>query len=216
MEKERRGDMKHTVYVKLNQITEVSHRDVCLKDVAQVYCREKTVQNKCSVMKILTVEAGKARRYVISALDVVEGLEALDPSIEVSNTGEVDFIVAYKPPFPSCRAWQWLKTLFVCAACFFGAAFAIMTFNNDVSITDVFGEIYKLVMGQEPQGLSLLEAGYSIGLSIGIVVFFNHVAAVKLNTDPTPLEVEMRLYEENICKTLIANEGRKESGIDIR
>ncbi len=189
MEKERRGDMKHTVYVKLNQITEVSHRDVCLKDVAQVYCREKTVQNKCSVMKILTVEAGKARRYVISALDVVEGLEALDPSIGGSNTGEGDFIVA---------------------------AFAIMTFNNDVSITDVFGEIYKLVMGQEPQGLSLLEAGYSIGLSIGIVVFFNHVAAVKLNTDPTPLEVEMRLYEENICKTLIANEGRKESGIDIR
>lgn len=41
------------------------------------------------------------------------------------------------------------------------------------------------------------------------------IAAIKLNTDPTPLEVEMRLYEDNISKTLIANDGRKESKIDI-
>lgn len=29
--------MKNTVYVKLNQITELTHKDVVLKDVAQVY-----------------------------------------------------------------------------------------------------------------------------------------------------------------------------------
>ena len=54
-----------------------------------------------------------------------------------------------------------------------------------------------------------------MGLAIGIVVFFNHCAAWKLNTDPTPLEVEMRLYEENVNKTLIQNSGRKESGVDV-
>ena len=46
-------------------------------------------------------------------------------------------------------------------------------------------------------------------------VFFNHFAKLKLNTDPTPLEVEMRLYEDNINKTLIQNDGRKESGVDV-
>ena len=59
-----------------------------------------------------------------------------------------------------------------------------------------------------------LWAAACIGLALGIVVFFNHVAAKKLNTDPTPLEVEMRLYEDNISKTLIANADRKESKID--
>lgn len=59
------------------------------------------------------------------------------------------------------------------------------------------------------------EAGYSVGLAIGILVFFNHIAVKKLNTDPTPLEVEMRLYEENICKTLIDQAGRKEKEIDV-
>lgn len=60
-----------------------------------------------------------------------------------------------------------------------------------------------------------MEAGYSVGLAIGILVFFNHIAVKKLNTDPTPLEVEMRLYEENICKTLIDQAGRKEKEIDV-
>ena len=50
---------------------------------------------------------------------------------------------------------------------------------------------------------------------MGIIVFFNHFAVAKLSTDPTPIEVEMRLYEDNINKTLIQNDGRKESGIDV-
>ena len=41
------------------------------------------------------------------------------------------------------------------------------------------------------------------------------MAVKKLNTDPTPLEVEMRLYEENICKTLIDQAVRKEKEIDV-
>lgn len=61
-------------------------------------------------------------------------LEALDPSIEVNNLGESDFIIAYKPPKASEVCWQWIKTVFVCLVSFFGAAFAIMTFNNDVNV----------------------------------------------------------------------------------
>ena len=90
-----------------------------------------------------------------------------------------------------------------------------MTFNNDVSVTDVFSEVYRLVMGYESGGFTVLEVSYSVGLAVGIIGFFNHFASVKLNTDPTPLEVEMRLYEDNISKTLIAEDGRKESKIDI-
>ena len=96
-----------------------------------------------------------------------------------------------------------------------GAAFAIMTFNNDASVTDVFREIYRMVLGHEGQGFSVLELSYSVGLALGVILFFNHFCAWKVNTDPTPLEVEMRLYEDNISKTVIQNDGRKESGIDV-
>ena len=207
--------MSHTVYLKLSQITELTHKDVLLKDVAQVYCDDKDVQNKCRAMKVMTVRLDKKRRYIISALDVIDKMKQMDSAIEVNNVGEADFIIGYKPPSPPAYMWQWFKTIMVCCVCFFGAAFAIMTFNNDVSVTDVFSEVYKLVMGYESGGFTVLEVSYSIGLAAGIIGFFNHFASIKLNTDPTPLEVEMRLYEDNISKTLIANDGRKESKIDI-
>ena len=73
----------------------------------------------------------------MSALEVVRMLEALDPSIEVNNLGESDFIIAYKPPKASEVCWQWIKTVFVCLVSFFGAAFAIMTFNNDVNVGEM-------------------------------------------------------------------------------
>ena len=59
------------------------------------------------------------------------------------------------------------------------------------------------------------EVGYSIGLPVGILLFFNHFTSWKFSLDPTPLEVEMRLYEENVNKTLIQNEERKEDDIDV-
>ena len=90
-----------------------------------------------------------------------------------------------------------------------------MTFNNDANVKDVFQEIYTLVMLREPEGVTVLELSYSVGLALGVTVFFNHFSRTKLNLDPTPLEVEMRLYEDNVNKTLIQNSGRKESGNDV-
>ena len=93
-------NMTHTVYVKLDEITELTHKDILLKDVAQVYCRDQNIQNKCSVYRIMTVRSDEAHRYVMSALDVTKKLEALDPGIEVEHMGKTDFIIAYKPAAP--------------------------------------------------------------------------------------------------------------------
>ncbi len=205
-----------TVYLNLSEITEVHSQDVFLKDVAKVYCGDTNIQNKCECTKIKHISENKNRRYVENALDVIEKLEKLDSSIQVNNVGKVEYIIDFQPEKPAHLAWQWAKTLFVCIVCFCGAAFAIMTFNNDANVRDVFQELYRLITGNEAQGTTVLELTYSIGLALGITVFFNHFAKWKLNTDPTPLEVEMRLYEDNISKTLIQNDGRKEQGIDVQ
>lgn len=204
-----------TVYLNLSEITEVTKKDVFVKDVATLYCSDQNILNKCNAVKIKSVKEDRCKRYVESALDVIKKLEAVDPSIQVNNVGKVEFIIDYQPPSPPKYVWQWLKTMFVCAVCFCGAAFAIMTFNNDVSVTDVFREVYILITGMESDGFTILEVSYSVGLAVGIIAFFNHFAKWKLNTDPTPLEVEMRLYEDNISKTLIQNDSRKEQGIDV-
>lgn len=204
-----------TVYLNLREITEVHEQNVQLKDVANVYCSDINILNKCNSLKIKSIKEKKKKRYVENVLEIIPKLEALDSSIQVTNVGKVEFIIDYQPTQPSKLLWQWMKTVFVCIVCFCGAAFAIMTFNNDVSVTDVFEKVYLLITGEASSGFTILEFSYSIGLALGILVFFNHFAKWKLNTDPTPLEVEMRLYEDNITKTLIQNDSRKEQEVDV-
>ena len=206
----------NTVYLNLSEITEVHTKDVFVRDVAKLYCSDTNIQHKCECVKLKHITEDRCRRYVENALDVIEKLEAVDPSVSVNNVGKVEYIIDYQRPRKPRYFWQWTKTLFVCVVCFCGAAFAIMTFNNDANVRDVFKELYRLVTGSEAQGTTILDLTYSIGLALGITVFFNHFAKWKLSTDPTPLEVEMRLYEDNISKTLIQNDGRKEQGIDIQ
>lgn len=207
--------MSKTVYLNISQITEVHHKEIQLKDIADVYCDDSAVMNKCNALRIKTIHSDRNKRYIESTLDVIKKLVEMDPSITVNNVGEVDYIIDYHKPKSPNWIWQWAKTIFVCVICYCGAAFAIMTFNNDVSVTAVFKEIYKIIMREESSGFTILEISYSVGLAIGIVGFFNHFAKIKINTDPTPLEVEMRLYEDNISKTLIQNDGRKETDIDV-
>ena len=207
--------MSKSLYLKLNQISEVHEKDVYLKDVAELYSDDPAILAKCLALKVKKISSDRDHRYVGSVLDVIGLISKLDPSIQVENMGEQDFIIDYQKPRPPRLGWEWIKTAFVCVICFCGAVFAIMTFNNDASVTDVFREIYRMVLGHEAEKVTVLEMSYSIGLALGVILFFNHFCAWKVNTDPTPLEVEMRLYEDNISKTVIQNDGRKESGIDV-
>ena len=75
---------------------------------------------------------------------------------------------------------------------------------------DVFARFYEQVTGAKSNGMTEIEVCYSIGLAIGIIVFFNHVGKKKNNTpDPTPIQVEMRKYEKDIDTTFIRECGAK-------
>ncbi len=77
-------------------------------------------------------------------------------------------------------AGGWRSMCFVCLISFFGTAYTIMAYHNDVGINEVFTEVYRMAMGAEPGGLNTLEVFYSLGLAAGIIVFFNHVGGRRL------------------------------------
>ncbi len=205
-----------TAYLKPEKNSEVHDKDVFLSQAAKVWCRDKALESKCKAIKLMTIHDEKENRYVCSVLDVVEKIQKLDANAEVTNLGEMDFIIDYQPKVRRIGAADWVKTAAVCLIVFFGAAFAIMTFNNDGSVAEIFKDVYYLVMNEESDGITVLEVGYSIGLLAGVLIFFNHFGKRKLTTDPTPIEVQMRIYEDEVDTTIIKNASRKESGIDVR
>ena len=125
--------------------------------------------------------------------------------------GETDFIITYRISSATGKLFRYVKIFFVCLVYFFGAAFSIMTFNNDVDLGSLFDQFYTLVMGKSSDGFTILELSYSVGIGLGVLLFFNHFGHLKLSDDPTPMQVQMRTYEDDVNQTLIEQAERTEN-----
>ena len=129
--------------------------------------------------------------------------------------GESDFILECKAGIAENKVLETVKTIVLCIVIFFGAAFTIMTFNNDVGVADVFSRFYEQVIGQKSNGVTEIEIFYAIGMPIGITIFYNHIGKKKVTHDPTPIQVEMRKYEQDVDTTFIENASREGKSIDV-
>ena len=187
----------------------VTNNKLFLSDICELECANKELETKLKVLPIKNLKLEKPGRYVKSVLEIFREIHEAYPSLQIENVGEMDFIITYEERKPDHNWLEWIKAASISLLSFFGAAFSIMTFHNDIDITGLFSDIYRLFTGQSSDGFTVLELAYSLGLGVGIVVFFNHLAGKKLTDDPTPLDVKMRTYENDLNQTIIEEKNRQ-------
>jgi len=207
--------MERNLYIKVNKNNMVENKTVYLKDVAKLYSTDIKMVNDLYSLVIFEIQSDKKANYIFSILKLIEYMNKLYPDVHITNLGETDFIIHYDPQKPKNILIEYGKVAIVSLMVFFGAAFTIMTFNEDANVKKVFDIIYKLFLDNKKEGASILEISYSVGLPLGIIIFFNHFSKIKLGNDPTPIQVQMRLYEEDLDKTLIENSSREGKTIDV-
>ena len=71
---------------------------------------------------------------------------------------------------------------------------------------------YYLFFEESKEVPKLLSIPYSIGLGLGIIVFFNHFSKITLTQDPTPIEIEMTTYEKETNASVIDHLNRRKGG----
>lgn len=210
-----------TVYLKIEQNVLVKDRNVTLGDIASLTSTDEAMLRQLKQKKIYSfkepadaVGKTKIQRKVFSVLEIIRQIQEDYPNAEVENEGESDFILEFirQPASPWLDA---CKAALLSIIVFFGGAFTIMSFNNDIGINELFGKYYYQVMGVESSGFTELEISYCIGLSIGILVFFNRFGRKKITPDPTPIQVQLRKYEQDVDTTFILNAGRGGKEIDV-
>ena len=204
-----------TLYIKGDRDIEVKKQDVTLGDILTMECSDRAMLARIKPLKILKIQKQGKQRFVVSVLKIISCIHEKYPNVEVQNLGETDIIFTFEDQKPPGKLWHVLKAAFVAVVTFCGAAFSIMAFNNDIDVTKLFGQMYELVTGRETDGFTILEITYSAGLTIGILIFFNHFGRRRFTVDPTPMEVQMRLYENDIQTTLVEDAARKGEEIDV-
>ena len=204
--------MSDTLYIQTDKNMKVTKEIFTLGEIADLSCKNSSVLARNQVRKIASLPKGKYGRYVVSMIDVIREIERAEPQVEVTHIGEPTFVLTYENPSQKNRLLSMVKIALVSLITFFGAGFSIMTFNTDVAVTDLFDNVYQLFTGRDSPGFSVLETTYSAGIGIGVVLFFNHFGRRKLTQDPTPMEVEMRTYEDDIDTTIIEQADRSQGG----
>ena len=208
--------MGQTVYIKAPQCIEVQNYNVTLKDFLTIYTSNEQQKEELLSLPFYTFEKEQNGQIIVSVLKVIEFINKKYPDLEINNLGEGDFILSYQPQSKHEKLKESVFTVFICMVAFFGGGYAIMAYNTDVGAKELFTYLSMLFLGNPKTGILYLTIAYSIGLTAGMIMFFNHLGNKKITSDPTPLEIQMRLYEKDISTTVIKDVSRRGESLDVK
>lgn len=205
------------IYLKADRHVEITSPKVCVEDIAKVYCSLPQLTAKVKQIQLFHFglwESGQKKTASILAViaRITESLELEDVCIQ--NIGAQEFAMSLRYGQKPQEKAPFYKVLPVVLITFFGSAFAIMTYNEDVDTMGVLEKINDIAGGGN-LGLQMMIIAYAIGIAAGIIVFFNHFGRKKITADPTPMEVEMEKYETDVEDTWIKESSRKGKSIDV-
>ena len=208
--------MEQTVYIKAPQCVEVQNYNVALKDFLTDYTSNEQQKKELLSLPFYTFEKDQKGQIIVSILKVIEFINKKYPDLEINNLGEGDFILSYQPQSKYEKLKENVFTVFICMVAFFGGGYAIMAYNTDIGAKELFTYLSMLFLGNPKTGILYLTIAYSIGLTSGMILFFNHIGNKKITSDPTPLEIQMRLYEKDISTTVIKDVSRRGESLDAK
>lgn len=178
--------------------------EVKLGDVAQL-AGDSSVVELLQNEIVYKITAHDKTHVVIDVMKVIEIIQQKASHLQINLLGSgqtlVEIIYEKKEDTPNFFGLVWLLL-------FIGAALAIIYFHEDVSMQQVHQRLYYMITGEFNAQPLLFQIPYSLGLGLGMVLFFNHVFQKRINEEPSPLEVEMFQYQQSLDQYVIVNENK--------
>jgi len=198
--------LEKTIYIRMrNRVQAEPEEKVLLKDVAQIIAPEPVLSN----IKTMMVHQLTQKDRNIVVIDVMKVINLITDTLEdceVQTIGPAQTIIEVTLKKKGVSIPFFLLIWFLL---FFGSAMAIMNFHDDVSMKSVHEKVYTIITGEKDAKPLLFQIPYSIGLGLGMILFFNHVFKKRINEEPSPLEVEMFNYQLDLDNYVIIHENKE-------
>jgi stage V sporulation protein AA len=198
--------MEGIVYIRLRHRVQVKSESlVNLGQLAQIIAPEGVLEDLKRI-NIHQVTPSDKNIIVIDVMTVINEISVNHPDLDIQTIGPVQSIieVIYEKKKISLPLFIGVWLLL-----FIGAAMAIMNFHEDVSMRQVHQTLYHFITGEEDPHPLLFQIPYSFGLGLGMILFFNHIFRKRLNEEPSPLEVEMFNYQQDLDQYVIMHENKE-------
>ncbi len=198
--------MEKTVYIRMrNRVQTRAKETIYLKDAAQIIA-DDSVLSKLQQIIIHKLTEKDGNIVVIDVMKVIQLISSRFRDVEVQTIGPAQTIIEIVSKEKGVSVPFFLLIWFLL---FFGSALTLMNFHDDVSMKSVQEKIYTIITGKRETKPLLFQIPYSIGLGLGMILFFNHVFKKRINDEPSPLEVEMFNYQMDLDNYVIVNENKE-------
>ena len=177
--------------------------EVKLGDVAQL-AGDSSVVELLQNEIVYKITAHDKTHVVIDVMKVIEIIQQKASHVQINLLGSGQTLVEIIYEKEGASSFFGLVWLLL----FIGAALAIIYFHEDVSMQQVHQRLYYMITGEFNAQPLLFQIPYSLGLGLGMVLFFNHVFQKRINEEPSPLEVEMFQYQQSLDQYVIVNENK--------
>ncbi|MDQ0883307.1 MULTISPECIES: stage V sporulation protein AA [Peribacillus] len=194
------------VYIRMrNRVQVKGNQTVRIKDIARIIGPEEVITIIEEII-LLTVKKEDRNIIVIDLAQVIMAIRKMDQTIEVETFGPSQTIIEI---ILSKKKMSYLTFALVWFLLFVGGGMTIMNFHVDVSMGEVHQKIFTIITGKVEDKPLLIQIPYSFGLGIGMILFFNHFFKKRFNEEPSPLEVEMFNYQQDLDRYVIMNENKE-------
>lgn len=186
-----------TIYIRMKKKVEAENAAILrLKELAYIETKapeRPAIEN----IPLYQITDNDKQYVVIDSFHVIRHVQEFFPSHNIEIVGGNETIVQVKEPK---KRTSYLFIGFVWLVFFIGTAMTIMNFHYDVSMQEVQQKIHYIFTGNDSKHPLIIQIPYSLGLGVGMILFLNHWFKKRFNEEPSPLELELFQYKQDINK----------------
>ena len=116
---------KILVYIRAEQQKTLHRRQVCINDIASVYCKYSRYEGQ---IKGMIVDKIRGKKSVIPVMKIIEQITEIYDDAQVISIGEPEVLVEYDDNSKN-KILEAIKVAAVCILIFFGSAFTVLVWR---------------------------------------------------------------------------------------
>ena len=167
---------------------------IYLKDIYCIYPKEyaKKIGNIC----IRYYENKDSNYDVIHIGEVIEKIKEQVSTIHITFL-KTDDVVIFFDDNKKDRT-KYLRVLLICIVVLMGSIMGIMNFHADVNMIYSQTTMVNALTRNPEKYLPYFQIPYSIGIGIGVSLFFNKFIPTYAKNEPSPLDLKMKSLNKEI------------------
>lgn len=198
--------MDQTIYIQMKRrLTMKRGAVVRLGDLAQMIVPEE-MEGLHEMIVLENTSQVEKKFIVLDVLAVIQRIKSRYPHSDVQVIGPSETIFELEetrrtaPGFLFVLVWMLL---------FIGSGLAIMNFHEETSMQTMHQKLYWMMTGKMNSNPYIVQIPYSLGLGVGMILFFNHIFKKRINQEPSPLEIEMFNYQQDLDQYVVLNKHKE-------